>query len=201
MFNLFMILSKFKTNIFYSIIFLIFIFPSIVNAGEWKIISEQQSKIIFTDFIKDGPKIIYEKNKVDNKTKWHWAYNDTFSKHGWFAVQLYQLPNDWYINKSKVYVPKKQIKNVFNGKYKWLEKRKGFKSINRLANYRKFTNQDNGEKCFNWGINFSSNDAKWKESSNPFAILEGFFCRVKGYSDSEVERLINNIGAKDLREM
>ena len=188
-------------NVFFILI--IFSLSKYSFAGEtnWVDITMQESEILIGEgFIVDANTLTYEDDaNAKTHTLWHWA----FKPSGNITVNIswYKLQKNYYVNKNKVYLPKKQINwLVGEGKWKWNGKRKGFKSHKRLVNYRPFILKEYDDFCFLFGIHFSADDAQYVDSSIPYAVLEGYICRPsKDFSESEIHLYINNIGIKDLR--
>ncbi len=169
----------------------------------WVGITKQESDILIGEnFIVDANALTYENEaNAKKRTVWNWVYNS--SGNITLNISWYKLQKDYYVSKNKVYLPKKQIDwLVGKDKWKWNGKRKGFKSLNRLVNYRPFIQTKYNDFCFLFGIHFAQHDAQYKDSDLPYAILEGYICRPSNdFSKSEIQQYINNIGVRDLREL
>tara|TARA_Y100000590_G_C15285900_1_gene850623 strand:- start:164 stop:733 length:570 start_codon:yes stop_codon:yes gene_type:complete len=172
---------------------------------DWQQISKGKALVYFgddfADIVVDPNNLTYEKDfGAPSHTKWEWIWNS--SSGPTVAISFYLLAKDWFIYKDPVYTPRKRITEYFGvNQFKWEKKAQAFKSHERVAKYRKYTDTEYNSNCFIFGIHFAEENANYKQTGAPHGILDGYICRDAEFTKDEIKDIINSIGVKKLREI
>tara|TARA_Y100000590_G_C15627130_1_gene979787 strand:- start:176 stop:754 length:579 start_codon:yes stop_codon:yes gene_type:complete len=185
-------------------LFILLFLSKVTIAGEWTTIGQQESEIIFApNFIINHQDLKFEKNHPGKQERWYFVSNNNYDNNPiYIGVQFYKVDANYFINRNRVYKPSKQMKYLWGeSDYEWSGKRKSFKSINRVASYRKFEDTKYGDLCFIFGIHFSGAATGYVDDGFPWGILDGFFCRSNDFNETEIKNIVNSIGIKKLRPL